>query len=234
MANQNYPTAYYLFHKIYKHTKGRHDDEPEESDQSSLKPLLGLEGTFGDIVRFANRYRLAKSFQGVHLDGYREDTIMGYDGLMRAFLAWSAFEQYALLEECQTNRGGVDYDQVESLLQSYNYTELAKVYLANDTDGHFVAFLHKHGNWKLKQELDPYLLKGKAWGTMPPLSRLLSAVRHIFAHGMLTPNAHHLGGPTIKAITDEIVEFLLRVMDQEFSARIEEAYHRQKKIDSKS
>lgn len=48
----------------------------------------------GDVSRFAARFRVARSFSGISLDGYSDETVHGYDALFRVFLAWSAFERF--------------------------------------------------------------------------------------------------------------------------------------------
>jgi hypothetical protein len=39
----------------------------------------------GDINQFNSRFRLAKSFQRIHLDGYSPETFYGYDAFLKVF-----------------------------------------------------------------------------------------------------------------------------------------------------
>ncbi len=51
-------------------------------------------------------------------------------------------------------------------------------------------------------------------------SYLASAVRHIFAHGKLSPHANHSQPKNTSKICDAISEFLLNIVDLEFAKRI--------------
>lgn len=46
------------------------------------------------LNRFAERYRLARAFNGIDADGYAEDTMDAYGAVLKVFLAYSALEQF--------------------------------------------------------------------------------------------------------------------------------------------
>jgi hypothetical protein len=52
---------------------------------------------------------------------------------------------------------------------------------------------------------------------------LASAIRHIFAHGWLSPNANQVNPNTVVEICDLLHQFLLSFMDIEFSNRLDKA-----------
>lgn len=56
--------------------------------------FMGLTPDAGDVNRFGARFRLAKAFRGLNLEGYSSNTASGYDALTRVLLTWSAFEQF--------------------------------------------------------------------------------------------------------------------------------------------
>jgi hypothetical protein len=49
---------------------------------------------------------------------------------------------------------------------------------------------------------------------------LASAIRHLFAHGWLTPNANQVDPVVATTICNDLCTFLLRVMDDEFGSRV--------------
>ncbi|MEO0758544.1 MAG: hypothetical protein AAFY78_16915 [Cyanobacteria bacterium J06648_16] len=49
--------------------------------------------SLAELNRFAARYRLATSFQGIEIHGYPSATIQGYSAVVGAFLAYSTLEQ---------------------------------------------------------------------------------------------------------------------------------------------
>ncbi len=53
---------------------------------------FGCSGATGDVNRFGARYRAAKSFRGVELEGYSAPTERGYSALCRVLFVWSGFE----------------------------------------------------------------------------------------------------------------------------------------------
>lgn len=60
--------------------------------------MPGMMGFHADKRRppvFANRMRVARQFEGLKLRGYAEQTEIGYEGLMRVFLAYTALERLA-------------------------------------------------------------------------------------------------------------------------------------------
>jgi len=58
----------------------------------SIFPLQ-YKGDKFEFYRFANRYRMAKRFRGIELDGFEQPTQDGYSALTRVFLVCSVFGQ---------------------------------------------------------------------------------------------------------------------------------------------
>lgn len=61
-----------------------------EQGEDSLPEHVSL----SELNRFSVRYRLADSFEGLILNGYADETEAAYSALMKAFLAYSALEQF--------------------------------------------------------------------------------------------------------------------------------------------
>ncbi len=66
---------------------------------------------FATINRFIARYRLARSFQGLHLEDYSEKVTNGYNGIFHVYLAFSAFE--CLLNGIKLTGFDMNWDKTE-------------------------------------------------------------------------------------------------------------------------
>ena len=167
--------------------------------------------SFEDVVRFCSRYRVAKSFKGVILEDFNHKTVEGYNALFKLFLAWSAFEQFLKLMGLPQN-----HTEIKQLFDEYDATTLCNKIKQYDKKDNFYLFLLSQVNGSHRVEIEK-LLKGKALNS----SYLASAIRHIFAHGQLTPHANKSRPRNVMRICDAISEFLLQIMDAEFTKRID-------------
>jgi hypothetical protein len=177
----------------------------------------GFIGKLETIRRFAARYRLAVSFDAVTFhEGktYTQGTADGYAALFRVFLHWSAFE--VLREISGLTR---DHQTVNCLAMSVGSADTANTIYA--VDGH-AAYLNK-----VKEKLDDVGLRDRLGkflrGEPRSVLAVPRAIRHIFAHGDLTPHAG--GGPPeiCSAICDSSSELVKRLMDEIVIARISDA-----------
>ncbi|NQZ28470.1 MAG: hypothetical protein HRT55_19390 [Colwellia sp.] len=166
-------------------------------------------GGEGDINRFGSRFRLASSFKSLELDGYKEPTENGYSALCRVFLCWSVYEIFLPLM-------GLKPNNTATLLSKYDSNGLATKIKELDSDNKFYQFIYERVNKKHKTELDKYF-------NSDPCNPqyLASAIRHIFSHGQLTPNANEVLPETVVSICNLLSEFLIKVMDDSFSAVID-------------
>jgi hypothetical protein len=76
-------------------------EELRKRDYPALRRMFGPKLNTGDITRFNSRFRLAKSFEGIKLDGYKEDTVGGYDAFFQVFLTHSALERFININSLQ-------------------------------------------------------------------------------------------------------------------------------------
>lgn len=169
---------------------------------------FGFKGSDGQVVRFASRFRVAKAFQSMELDGYRQATVEGYSALLKVFLCWSAFEQFIDLL-------GVEQRNLAPLLQPYHPDEIIKQIKSIDRNRSFYDFLYAQVNQPHRRELDNYFRDD-----LKNVTYLASAIRHIFVHGLLTPHANQTRPQKVVKIGAVISEFLLHVMDEEFDKRV--------------
>ena len=170
---------------------------------------MGFPCEAGDLNRLSSRYRLAKSFESINLTEYAKDTNDGYSSIFRVFLAYSAFEQ--LLDCC-----GIKMNSLEAALPGYSSNELmSSIRSIEKYDAYFKA-IHAHLDHERHRNQVEAFLEGKACNVL----YLPAAVRHIFAHGKLTPNSGAVPPLSVVAISTLLVEFLFVVMNGEFTARL--------------
>jgi hypothetical protein len=166
--------------------------------------------TTGDLNRFASRYRLARSFQSINLADYNQSTVNGYVALFRVFLVWSAFEMFLPVVGCTQ-------DASEPLIAPYDPESVAAKIVALDPTKRFYRFIYKRANDKHKAHV-----KACFSGASFNLTYLASAIRHIFAHGFLTPSAGEADPDAVCSICSVLCDFLFQVMDTEFERRASE------------
>lgn len=161
-----------------------------------------------DVNRFSARFRAAACYRGVILEGYSEATAQGYSALCRILFTWSAFESFLKI----TNQKQVD---MRNCFEQYGGINVAASIKATDVDNIFYSFIYERVNPAHKSELDNYFNDDPC-----NIGYLASAIRHIFAHGWLTPNANQVDPRIAVSVCNQLCEFLILVMDSEFGKRI--------------
>jgi len=165
----------------------------------------------GDVNRFRARYRLARAFQGVSLDGYSEATVRGYSSLMRMSLAWSALESLLLAMRISKHDLG-------NLARKHDFTNLLSE-LRNVPDANkFFRFVKVRLENKSQAAEVERFIDGRSCNGVT----LAKAVRHIFLHGTLTPGARQVSPEVAPEVCDRLSQMLLMVMDDEFSEKADE------------
>lgn len=195
---KNYPNSYAEFEELFK---GGHK-----------ATQMGFHANNEKVLRFNNRFRLARAFLGIKLDRYNQETIAGYDSLFKTFLAYSAFELFLELI-------GQKQDTLAGLLAPHNPEKHIKMVVTKDKGRNFYAFLHKH----LDRPNAKRNLSAVYSGNSHNITYIASSIRHIFAHGHLSAHANKCAPATVSDICDIIFTFHMKVMDDEFS-RIVIAY----------
>jgi hypothetical protein len=164
----------------------------------------------GDVNRFAARFRAAACYRGVNLEGYSAATAAGYSALCRVLFTWSAFESF--MHIC-----GLDQRTAGPILDGYGATEVVANIRRADADQVFYRFIYDRVNAAHQRELNNFF-NDDAFN----VGYLASAIRHIFAHGWLTPNANQVDPDVTTTVCESVCEFLLGAMDQEFGKRVAE------------
>ena len=175
-----------------------------------LPQKFGFVKLEGDINRFGARYRLASSFEGLKLDGYTQVTSQGYDELLRVFFAWSAFEQYSKI--C-----GLRDDKQAQFLTDYGGAACVVQIRRLDEKNRYLTFVTDRIYKKTQKEA----LKAYLDGHDCSLFIIASAIRHIFVHGPLTPNANQVEPRIASSICKKVSSFLLLAVGSDFKSRFE-------------
>ena len=171
---------------------------------------MGFTVRAGDINIFANRMRLARSFRGIQLDGYADDTVLGYNAFFQMLLTHSALECFLDLN------GLKSVDQIGDLLKPYGPEKVIQIFIEKDRDGRLFTFLHKRIEERLKPKLEACRNR-----TSTNVGYISASVRHIFAHGHLTANANRINPRNVYTICNVTSDFLLDFMDREFTKKID-------------
>jgi len=168
---------------------------------------VGFVGTKQTVRRFAARYRLARSFECLKFKAghdYGEETATGYERIFRVFLCWSAFE---LLTKITGTRR--DPAAIEAFAISVGSEAAASaIYGVPDHTAYLDAVLEKVTTRGLKLALQDFMARVPNRVMAVPES-----IRHIFAHGELTPNA----GRAVEAcsnICEISTDLMFRIMDK--------------------
>lgn len=173
---------------------------------------LGIVQSRADVNRFRARFRAATAFQSIHLEGYSDSTIQGYSAFSRALFVYSAFESFMALI------GKKPWELGDSLERHGAKEVLERLWL-EDSDHRFYEFLHTRVNDNLKIELEKF-------ARLDPcnIALLAGAIRHIFAHGHLTPNVSGVSPKRSSKICNLLSDFLLRFMSAEFKRLVRNSY----------
>lgn len=174
---------------------------------------FGFIDSQGDINRFAARFRAANKFKGIVLEGYSADTVDGYSALCQVMFAWSAFETFEKII-------GLNRQEIGKELEYCRAIEILNKIRAIDTENRFYKFIYDRVNNKHKSELDNYFNEDPC-----NIAYLASAIRHIFAHGWLSPHANQANPKAVTQICNILSEFLLDFMDREFSKRVDQFFY---------
>jgi hypothetical protein len=172
---------------------------------------LGFGGTKFDFYRFANRLRLAASFEGIALGGFTEDTTAGYSALTRVFFAWSAFERYAELAN--------DRPPFRALFAHYPHRhihELARTCRALDPDERLADFLVTQSLLPVHETHLERFREGHDFSVLT----LAACIRHVFAHGILTAHPNGLPSANLATLGHSLADFLIEFIRSDFNRRL--------------
>jgi len=173
----------------------------------------------GKINRIAARVSFALAFNTVQVEGYTEETIQGYNGLFKTFLAFSALE--GVLDIL-----GYKTQDLTSFSNTTKFKKVGEKILELDKKSKIVDFLLENTTHsKLKERLSNFIANKEN-----PLI-LAAAVRHTFAHGKLTANVNQANPKAVAQIGNLLSDLIFNVIDTEFENKINLFYERAERND---
>lgn len=177
---------------------------------------MGFKGDLGDINRANARYRLAREIKNIEYQSYHKNTAHGYTVLIKAFLTYSAHEQYvrAIDPALTTQKEIVKFSET---LIGITASDICDELKNLDPNLSFFNYIEKELSDKsiLKNDIQDLLRENKA----NPVA-LLCAVRHIFAHGKLTIWADESSAKANASILNVIVERVLGLIAGSFEKKV--------------
>lgn len=172
---------------------------------------IGLARPLPYARRFGARYRFAKSVQEIKLAGYASaDTCEGYSWLTRLAFTYTAFETMLALI-------GVPRKGAYVILKSYPVAKWVKDLTSFDPPGVLFGFVEP----RLTSNHETVNVKQFLAGKSCDVTALAAALRHIFLHGELTPNAGGCNPQAVCQICRYLHFMLFGIMDREIQARLE-------------
>ena len=170
----------------------------------------------GDVYRFGARYSLAADLSTVTVNGRTQNTSDGYAQLMRTVMAWGVVESYFELSDIKIGS--------QNARNSYlvPYYDLVKITALKSKLNHqqcfkFFTELKSHVNPSHQTAINDYLANPVGGYDV---SYLFSAIRHVFAHGILTPHTGKVTPKVTVKICKSLIEFFLSLMSEEFGKRV--------------
>jgi len=166
----------------------------------------------GDAFRFGARFSLASDLSSVNINGRAQTTSDGYAQLMRTVMAWGVVESFYDLKGIKISHENA---RNTHLLGSYDQVKLStlKSVMNNPQCIKFFSELNKSVNATHKSKIDVYL--ADPMGSYD-VSYLFSAIRHVFAHGILTPHSGNVTPQVTVRICKALISFFLEIVSTEF------------------
>jgi hypothetical protein len=175
-----------------------------------LFPAAGFKRDLAFARRFGARYRFACSVTEIVLKGYASgDTRAGYSALTRLAFTYSAFEAMLSLLGCPKKAAG-------TLLMKYDVAKWVAHITAIDPSCAFIKFVESKTQPNHEKTQIALFLAGKVCD----VSAIAAAMRHVFFHGELTPNAGGVDPNVVCRICDYLIPMLVGVMDREIETRL--------------
>lgn len=165
------------------------------------------ENEYATINRFIARYRLAKSFRGLELEGYNQRTVNGYNGIFHVHLAFSAFE--CLLNGIKSSGFDMQWDKNEHNHQ-FNDEKLANLVRCNQPLLDLLV-----ANLDAKQLIGKVILFRDSTSTN--VAPIVKGIRNMVAHGELSSTGAVAGSQKHTKTLHSLALLVLHDGDQIFT-----------------
>jgi len=171
---------------------------------------LRLAGLDPDVLSYASifgaRYRFARAFDGVTAHGIREETVRGYETLMRLVLVQTSLEALrkvtgrlpTIVSEPLADRFRGDAELMDVLIDPANrHVELGR---------------------KKKQDA---MIRALVSGDSTDLAPVLQRVRNMFAHGDSTSSRFTLDRKRRRRLLNDLADLGLETADRDFTVWVD-------------
>lgn len=175
---------------------------------------MGLTGSTAAQNRMFARVGLAVRFEAATFHGYSKQTAEAYSSLMGLFLAWSAFEMVAASTGLVRADGRLAPDRIDALFERERVSTDVSEWAGITPLLALLAELTTSANLR-KQ------LRDAAAGAPLRLRVLVSALRHAFAHGVLSANLSGVSARQLRRACEELRRLLITVQLTQLSAVVD-------------
>jgi len=166
----------------------------------------------GDVNRLSARYTLAYDFESINVSNMQNTTIKGYSSLLRCLLTWGVIESY--YELFPNSTGGIAF------FYNYNLDKkdllLSKLREIPDTDKLYQFIQNDKNTNPTHKENITLFLNGNNCNP----SYLLSGIRHVFGHGILTGNVDKINTIQLEKISYLLRDFFLDLVNEHFTQTV--------------
>ncbi|MDP9903255.1 hypothetical protein [Arthrobacter bambusae] len=181
-----------------------HLPESWPSFEDHLKPDVRDE-SYQSVFDFQARYRFAKSFQGVNVEGYSPSgsTVDDYSALLKIFFVYAAMEQLCKVLKKQP---------VAVSIISPTVAKRVRKELYGNGNTRFAESLRKCETNGSRKSLEAF------WnGTSDDIRPILTTLRNGFAHGDFTPAGLALRSTGRREILLDLADTVLAYMNESFT-----------------
>ncbi len=176
--------------------------------------------TIGQVNRFRARYSLVSDLSSITIDNCNPDTSDGYAELMKIVMAWGTIESFFKLKGINVNHDSARTNYLKPLYDPSLETKLRTELNNPQYIKFFTVVCHGCTNSNHASEINSYILNPAG---SYEISYLISGVRHVFTHGILTPHSGSVKPVRVKEICSKLITFFLPIVDEEF-AKIVQAH----------
>lgn len=177
----------------------------------ALPVELGFSCEHETLNRANARFRVASGFRGILLESFGVATSNGYGSLFRLFLTWTAFEQYCKGLVLSASRR-------DAWFSEYVPADAEATVRRLDPENRLFSMVHGKTRGEVRANIDSYL-RGTAYG----FTYLPAGLRHLFAHGELTPHANRTTPEYLTALGNFFADTLLHGLAVDFERRLKGA-----------
>lgn len=159
--------------------------------------------SLSELNRFAARYRLAQSFNGIDADGYAKDTTDAYGAVLKVFLAYSALEQFH--KAVKPTKSG------QHLSDRWADWAVSPAASLKESDAIIQFLIKTVSHNKLKNKLIAF-----QQGKHDNVLIVATAMRHAVAHGFMSVHPEGTSAKVSKMFCQQLSRTLLSISNRAF------------------